>query len=746
MSAARLRLVFLALGMVLALPAALLVRRALASVELEREARELAVAERAFDEMERTLTELLRGEEARPASDYDFAREDSPLRREPAGGPALGWFQIEADGRVSSPAWASGAAQLAERVAGEGARLEAAARKPAPSPPARGAKPKRSDSQAPPAPAPGAMAEAQPAPRFAHEDAHATPLAVAPAAEVALPSPTPAQEPLATDAFEALAKLNTGAKEREERRQRVYVEEQAVADEIVPTDRRAEATSRAEPVAAAEPPAEEARTSSSLSPRELVEHALSTDAAAPAIPTSTEFSVPERELGGRVEADAATPVEMKRDHEAPAPALAEGAGVLASTEAGQKDIPAALGAATAEGPARGKSEPALTPAPPLAAAPAAADAASELVRVVVDPMRGRLAQSGELLLVRSAWIGDRGVRQGVVLDVGAVEAALAGTTLATGALPGALVELAPARKLAWSGAGSEELRVFTHRFAEPFDPLAVKLSFEPFAEDGARSVYWLAALFALAGAGGLFAVYRMAAVALHFAERRSNFASAVSHELKTPLTAIRLYAEMLRDGLVAGEDKRREYYGSITAETERLSRLINNVLEFSRLERGARALELRVGDVRPVVREAVDLLRGHAEQHGFELSLALDEELPAVRFERDALMQVVFNLVDNAIKYGRGAPSRIEVSCARAGEGVAVSVRDHGAGVPREELGRILEPFYRRGDELTRSAQGAGIGLALVRSLVQQMGGALRVANADGGGLVASIELSRARA
>jgi signal transduction histidine kinase len=116
-----------------------------------------------------------------------------------------------------------------------------------------------------------------------------------------------------------------------------------------------------------------------------------------------------------------------------------------------------------------------------------------------------------------------------------------------------------------------------------------------------------------------------------------------------------------------------------------------------------------------------------------------------VRFERDALLQIVFNLVDNAIKYGRGDPARVEVSCRAAGEGVALEVRDHGPGVPREELARILEPFYRRGDELTRSAPGAGIGLALVHSLAQQMGAAFRVANAEGGGLVASLGLAAAR-
>jgi signal transduction histidine kinase len=198
---------------------------------------------------------------------------------------------------------------------------------------------------------------------------------------------------------------------------------------------------------------------------------------------------------------------------------------------------------------------------------------------------------------------------------------------------------------------------------------------------------------------------------------------------------------MLRDGLVSGEEKRREYYGSITAETERLSRLINNVLEFSRLEKGTRSLEPAVGDIGPVVREAVELLRPHAAAHGLALELALDGALPPVHFERDALLQVVFNLVDNAVKYGRGEPAKIEVACRRAGDGVALVVRDHGKGVPREELSRILEPFYRRGDELTRSAPGAGIGLALVRSLALQMGAALDVANAEGGGLAVTLAL-----
>jgi signal transduction histidine kinase len=118
---------------------------------------------------------------------------------------------------------------------------------------------------------------------------------------------------------------------------------------------------------------------------------------------------------------------------------------------------------------------------------------------------------------------------------------------------------------------------------------------------GAGVVYAHAALLVVTGGVGLIAVHRMVTVAIGFAERRSNFVAAVSHELKTPLTAIRMYGEMLRDDLVPSDDKRREYYRTITAESERLSRLIDNVLEFSRLEKGTRSMRLTAGALGPVV-------------------------------------------------------------------------------------------------------------------------------------------------
>jgi signal transduction histidine kinase len=287
---------------------------------------------------------------------------------------------------------------------------------------------------------------------------------------------------------------------------------------------------------------------------------------------------------------------------------------------------------------------------------------------------------------------------------------------------------------------------YRHRFAEPFDDLAVGLQLAPLADgSGVWSIHLLSILLLLAGSAGLFALYRMVGVTVGFAERRNNFVAAVSHELKTPLTAIRMYAEMLRDGIVPSEHKRQEYYGTITSESERLSRLINNVLEFSRLEKGTRQMNFVVGSLGPVVEEMADLLRPHAESEGFTLQVESDPDLPPVRYDRDALLQVLFNLVDNAIKYAREAPQRlISVECRRSDGGAAVLVRDRGPGVAPRHLTRLFEPFYRGETELTRRTKGTGIGLALVKGLVERMDAGISGRNAEGGGFEVSIDFRSA--
>jgi signal transduction histidine kinase len=367
--------------------------------------------------------------------------------------------------------------------------------------------------------------------------------------------------------------------------------------------------------------------------------------------------------------------------------------------------------------------------------------ALEQASIEVHPMSGRLLDVARLLLDREVFVAGERYRQGLVVDVPALfrhldQTVLGGSELAEFVARSFFTSDSPPA----AGSTGDEFR-FRHRFAEPFDALGVQLELTPLPDVGGSAYLTaIAVLLLLSGTGGLFALYRMVAVTVRFAERRNNFVAAVSHELKTPLTAIRMYGEMLRDGMVEDADKRQEYYATITAESERLTRLINNVLEFSRLEQGTREASLVVGSVGPVVREAAAILEPHARDLGFRVEVAVDDDLPPVRFERDAVLQVVVNLVDNALKYAREAGDRvIAIRCSRDGETVCVAVRDRGPGVPAPHLSKIFEPFYRGEDELTRTAKGTGIGLALVRGLAETMDAAVSGRNLSDGGFEVSL-------
>jgi signal transduction histidine kinase len=365
-------------------------------------------------------------------------------------------------------------------------------------------------------------------------------------------------------------------------------------------------------------------------------------------------------------------------------------------------------------------------------------------RFELSPMVGRLIDGRRLMLYRTVVHDTQGYRQGFLIDVEALGAWLRRQALGGSELEAyAGIALIPA---AAPAAGPTE-GIYLHRFAEPFEELSARLALAPLPGlSGAGPVHALVALLLVATLLGLAALYRTVAVVLRYAEQRSNFVAAVTHELRTPLTAIRMYGEMLRDGLVASEPKRDEYHRRIVAESERLTRLVDNVLELSRLENGARRTQLEAGDPSAVAREAATLVRPHVEEAGFTLRLDVEEGLPPVRFERDALLQMLFNLVDNAVKYADGGtPKEILIACRRDGDdGVRVSVRDHGPGVPSRNLRRIFERFYRAEDELTRRRQGTGLGLALVRGLAEEMGATVSGSNLAEGGFQVEIQLRHA--
>lgn len=256
------------------------------------------------------------------------------------------------------------------------------------------------------------------------------------------------------------------------------------------------------------------------------------------------------------------------------------------------------------------------------------------------------------------------------------------------------------------------------------------------AGPGGAVLGWTAAVLFLVLSAGLYLVYRLGLRQIELTRQQQDFVSAVSHELKTPLTSIRMYGEMLREGWV-GEDKRREYYDFIHDESERLSRLIANVLQLARLERNGMQLELRsvtVGELLDLLRSKLD---GTVRRAGFEcrFDCQADCEDRQLQVDTDAFIQILINLTDNAIKFAASAETRrvdIQVRCPRPGE-VIWSVRDYGPGVPKAQMKKIFRLFYRAENELTRETVGTGIGLSLVQQLARGMGGSVDVVNREPG-------------
>jgi signal transduction histidine kinase len=223
---------------------------------------------------------------------------------------------------------------------------------------------------------------------------------------------------------------------------------------------------------------------------------------------------------------------------------------------------------------------------------------------------------------------------------------------------------------------------------------------------------------------------------LKLARQKTDFVSNVSHELKTPLTSIRMFSELLAEGRVSDPAKQRSYLGIITAETARLSRLINNVLDFARLERGEKKYKLEKCDVAALVRETCETFRPHLEANGYEFKCGAPDGPVFVNGDRDALAQVIVNLLSNAEKYcGDRKEIEIRLETKSGPDGCAeVTVLDRGIGVPKGSEEKIFEQFYRVHDSLNSGIQGSGLGLTLARQIARAHGGEVLYEAREGGG------------
>jgi two-component system phosphate regulon sensor histidine kinase PhoR len=224
------------------------------------------------------------------------------------------------------------------------------------------------------------------------------------------------------------------------------------------------------------------------------------------------------------------------------------------------------------------------------------------------------------------------------------------------------------------------------------------------------------------------------------AEMRSQFVASVSHELKTPLAAILMFAETLKLGRAGNAEKRDEYLDTIVGESRRLDRLLANVLDLSKIEQGRRTYRFEKLALDGILETAVRAMDYPLRQKGFDLRLRLEPGIPELPADRDALVQAVLNLLDNAVKYS-GEARTIDLVLERDGEHAAIRVRDQGLGIPEAEQKRIFEKFYRVPDPRCEGIVGAGLGLSLAAHVAEAHRGRIDVQSKPGEGSVFSILL-----
>lgn len=368
----------------------------------------------------------------------------------------------------------------------------------------------------------------------------------------------------------------------------------------------------------------------------------------------------------------------------------------------------------------------------------------------IDPFDFSLLDSGHFVLFRKVWREGQRYIQGAVIEQApfirdVVQSAFAGTALSRmsdlivayqGDVLTALSGESRTGYLSTAAELSGSL-LYQTRLSDPLGDLQLIFTINRLpAGPGGTLIGWVSLILVTVLLGGFYLMYRLGVGQINLARQQQDFVSAVSHELKTPLTSIRMYGEILRAGW-ADESKKKTYYDYIYDESERLSRLIANVLQLARMTRNDPQFDLkpvRVGELMDLTESKIAT---SIDQAGFQLKTHRGNDVSeaAVVVDTDCFIQIIINLVDNAIKFSAHADKKmIELSCYRHKDGVVVfSVRDFGPGVPRDQMKKIFKLFYRSENELTRETVGTGIGLALVHQLTLAMNGKVDVRNHEPG-------------
>ena len=368
----------------------------------------------------------------------------------------------------------------------------------------------------------------------------------------------------------------------------------------------------------------------------------------------------------------------------------------------------------------------------------------------VEPMEFALLDSGHFVLFRRVWHQNERYVQGILIDqVDFIErliapafreSSLSSMSKLIVAYRGSILQNYAADYSRLYRPSTEQASnelLYQSRLIAPFGDIELiyTLARLPIGAGG-KVIIWSAVVLAIVLVGGCLMLLRLGQRQLALARQQQDFVSAVSHELKTPLTSIRMYGEMLREGW-ADETKRKSYYDFIFYEAERLTRLINNVLQLARMSRNEHAGNLNSMTVGEALAELKPRLESQLEPSGFDLVISGETEVDTagIKVDIDWFIQIFINLVDNAVKFSaNGVQKRVDIRYQQMHDGkIQFSVRDYGPGIDPDQMKKIFKLFYRSENELTRETVGTGIGLALVQQLASSMQAEVDVVNCDPG-------------
>ena len=288
-------------------------------------------------------------------------------------------------------------------------------------------------------------------------------------------------------------------------------------------------------------------------------------------------------------------------------------------------------------------------------------------------------------------------------------------------------------------AFGERNNVTTELLSEPLQAPLSDITFKMFTTQkapGGEFVIFIGLLMLAVLAIGLISIYHVTQSRMKLAAKRQDFVSAITHELKTPLTAIKMYAELLQSSWVANEEKKQKYYGQIASEADRLSRLIQNVLNLSKLDGNRWNVQLRMDKPKRVLDDFVSTYSKNVEKQGFELTVSSDTDADniSLMIDRDAVMQILMNLVDNSLKFSKTADYKmVNVELRIKDTDMYLAVRDYGPGIPPSEMKKVFQEFYRVENEMTRQTSGTGIGLSMVKKLCTLCNMTIEIENANPG-------------